>query len=158
MLLWYPEPGKGCRKWRPSSEQTMTSLLSMHESPLREDVHRDEETDNDWYEGVHIEKGYVCGLAMGNMERGVWRGGLVVQVSGGTYHTFEIMATHQCPIPKDFYMLISRRWELGYWDIGRRMPDQRFEKVSTFRMSEQTEGAQKLTRLGVGKWSRNCLS
>ncbi len=46
----------------------MTELLPVHESPLREDVHRDEETDNDWYEGVNIEKGYVHGLAMGHME------------------------------------------------------------------------------------------
>ncbi len=49
--------------------QIMTELLPVHENPLREDVHRDEETDNDWYEGVNIEKGRVRGLAMGSMER-----------------------------------------------------------------------------------------
>ncbi len=136
----------------------MAELLPMHESPLREGVHRDEETDNDWYEGVDIEKGYVRGLAMENIERGVRRGELVVQARDGTNQTFEIMATHQYPIPEDFYTLISGRWELGYWVVGRRTPDQRFEKVSTFRMYEQTEGTQRLARLGVGKWSRNCLS
>ncbi|KAK0421662.1 hypothetical protein EV421DRAFT_1965903 [Armillaria borealis] len=158
MLLWYPESGKGRRKWRPSWEQIMTEFLPMHESPLREDAHRDEETDNDWYKGVNIEKGYVRGLAMGNMEREVWRGELVVQDSTGMARMFEIVATHQYPIPEDFYTLISGRWDLGYWAIGRRMPDQRFEKVSTFRMSRQTKGIQRLARLGVGKWSRNCLS
>ncbi len=158
MLLWYPGPGKGRRKWRPSWEQIMTELLPVHESPLREDAHRDEETDNDWYEGINIEKGYVRGLAMENMERSIRRGELVVQDSAGVTHTFKIVATHQYPIPEDFYTLISGRWELGYWVIGRRMADQRFEKVSTFRMSEQTEGTRRLARLGVGKWSRSRLS
>ncbi len=79
----------------------MTELLPMHESSLREDVHWDEETDNDWYESVNIEKGYVRGLAMGNMERGVRRGELVVQDRDGTKHTFEIVATHQYPIPEE---------------------------------------------------------
>ncbi len=59
----------------------MTELLPMHESPLREDAHRDEETDNDWYEGINIEKGYVRGLAMENMERSVRRGELVVKIA-----------------------------------------------------------------------------
>ncbi|KAK0477455.1 hypothetical protein IW261DRAFT_1487664 [Armillaria novae-zelandiae] len=158
MLLWYPEPGKGRRKWRPSWEQIMTELLPIYDSPLREDVHRDEETDTDWYEGVNIEKGYVCGLAKGSMERSVRRGELVVEDSAGMVHTFEVVATHQYPIPEDIYTLISGSWELGYWIIGRRMPDQSFTKVSTLRMSEQTERIQRLARLGVGKWSRNCLS
>lgn len=158
MFLWYPEPGKGRRKWRPSWEQIMTELLPIHEGPLREDVHRDEETDADWYEGVNIEKGYVRGLVMGNMERSVRRGKLVIEDSAGMAHTFEVVATHQYPIPEDFYTLISGRWELGYWVIGRRMPDQRFAKVSTLRMSEDTGSIQRLARMGVGKWSRNCLS
>ncbi|KAK0449021.1 uncharacterized protein EV420DRAFT_1565510 [Desarmillaria tabescens] len=138
-------------------KQIMTEVLPIHESPLREDVHQDEETDNDWYEGVNIEKGYVRGLAMGTMERRVRRGELVVQDNSGTNHTFNIIATHQYPIPEDFYTLISGYWELGYWVVGRRVPDQRFQKVSTFRMSEEIEGLQKLAKLGVGKWSKNRL-
>ncbi|KAK0506578.1 hypothetical protein EDD18DRAFT_1059371, partial [Armillaria luteobubalina] len=103
LLFRYPEPGTGCKKWRPSWEQVM-------EKPLPKDkdlkalswVERD---DDDWYHGPCIERGFVHGLAVGG-EEGINRcRELVVEDTDRISHAFSITASHQYPIPEDMYTL-----------------------------------------------------
>ncbi len=62
-------------------------------------------------------------------------------------HTFKIHVTHQLPIPGGMYVLLrcqdpeydNEETKQIYWAFGRRMPDQRFEKVSVFMMDDWTE-------------------
>ncbi len=62
-------------------------------------VEHDDEMDEDWVEGLCIEKGLLQGLDMPSNE-GVDRWGeLVVTDVEGMAHPFKIHVTHQLPIP-----------------------------------------------------------
>lgn len=169
MFFLYPEAGpQGQTKWRPTWAQVMDS-----ESPLPVDEHsatgvgHDEETNEDWCEGLCIEKGRVQGLAV--TSEAVRYGELVVEDADGITHSFKIHAAHQSPIPDDTYTLlgadahafvsegiIHTGW-LQRWVVGRRLPEQKFEKVSVFTMSDGSE-MMRLEHLGIAsKKSRNVL-
>ncbi len=164
LLFQYPRVGLGCKKWRPTWDQVMTEPLPAYVSYLGE-VEHDDEMDEDWVEGLCIEQGLLQGLDMPSDE-GVDRWGeLVVTDVEGMAHTFKIHVTHQLPIPGDMYVLLCSQdteyYNIGtkqiYWAVGRRMPDQRFEKVSVFMMDDWT-GAQILYVLpGVMVKSHNVL-
>ncbi len=162
LFFTYPEPGTGCKKWRPSWEQVMTKPLP-NDSDLVHSVERD---DDDWCEGFNIESGFVRGLAVGG-EEGIDRcGELIVRDADGTAHTFNILASHQYPIPEDTYMLLGSSPKHTYideirtpqyWVVGRRLPSKTFEKVSVFKMTDLNEIKQ-LIELGLSAESRSILA
>ncbi len=157
ILFLYPGVGLGCKKWRPTWEQVMTEPL-----PADVDcdgfVSRDDETDEDWYEGPCIEQGFVRGLNAGSVE-GVDRyGELVVKDADGMQHTFNIRVTHQFPIPEGAYTLLGdfgRRWERKevkeFWLVGRSLPNRRFEKLSVIRIPDEREG-ERLNQCRIVQW------
>ncbi|KAK0220991.1 hypothetical protein EDD85DRAFT_892856 [Armillaria nabsnona] len=160
-LFLYPGVGLGCKKWRPTWEQVMTEPLPADDR-CPGFVKRDDETDEDWYEGACIEKGHVQGLAEGGDRSRC--GELVIEGVDGMAHTFKILVTHQLPILEDTYTLIgSNRHYLDgtllhsqYWAFGRRLPEQRFEKYSVFRITGRDE-IDRLDNLGVARISQNIL-
>ncbi len=130
-------------------------------------VKHDDKTDEDWVDGLCIEKGFLRGLDVGSAE-GVDRcGQLVVKDEDGSVETFKIYVTHQIPIPEDAYILLrsqdpdpwydNKKAKQIYWAVGQRMPDQRFEKVSVFMMDNWTEIKRLHDLRGVVVESRNVL-
>ncbi|KAK0456904.1 hypothetical protein EV421DRAFT_100804 [Armillaria borealis] len=111
--------------------------------------------DDDWYDGWHIERGFVHGLAVGGVEGIDRRGELVVEDANGKAHSFNIVARHQYPIPKDTYTLLGNNelvqldetQTLQYWVVGRRLPSERFEKVSVLRMATTLNEMEQLMKL-----------
>ncbi len=115
--------------------------------------------------GFNIESGFVHGLAVGG-EEGIDRcGELIVEDADGTAHTFNILVSHQYPIPEDTYTLLSNNpvgWDgrkhlPEYWVVGQRLPSKMFEKVSVFKMTDENE-IKRLTELGVSAVSRSILT
>ncbi len=152
-LFLYPDAGLGCKKWRPAWKQVMTMPLPDAYS-YSGSVHHDDETDEDWCEGLCIEKGLIQGLDVGSAEGHDRCGELVVEDCNRIAHTFKVHVTHQCLIPKDVYTLLGEAQT--YWVIGRRLPGQKFEKVSVIKMDGFTE-AGRLEDLGVAVQSHNVL-
>ncbi|KAK0498064.1 hypothetical protein EDD18DRAFT_1104547 [Armillaria luteobubalina] len=137
LLFLYPEPGIGSKRWRPSWEQVMMRPL-----PTKGDcgawAGHNEEMDVDWCKGYSIEKGCVKGLAVGDTK--------------GTIHAFQIMATHQHPIPKQTYTLFGALMSLEYWILEQILPGWGFEKVSMFTMTKR-EDRERLRNLGLADYS-----
>ncbi len=121
--------------------------------------------DDDWCEGFNIESGFVRRLAVGG-EEGIDRWGeLSVEDVDGTAHTFNILASHQYPIPEDTYTLLGsnlvrtydNKIDLPqYWVVGRRLPSMMFEKVSVFKMMNEIE-IEQLNKV-VSVWSHSILA
>ncbi|KAK0430851.1 hypothetical protein EV421DRAFT_1912456 [Armillaria borealis] len=169
-LLFYPGVGLGCKKWRPTWEQVMTEPLPEGCTPqapaIPGYVQHDDETDEDWFQGPCIENGCVCGLA--NLDVKLAEGGdrygmVAVRSPDGRMLTFEIHVTHQILIPDDMYTLLgSKIWADGdgilrqYWAVGRRLPCQRFEKVSVVMMND-VEDVDWLKDLHITVVSHNVL-
>ncbi len=114
-----------------------------------------------------IEEGRIQGLDTDDPKGLLRRGKLVVKDDAGTPHSLEIVAAHLYAIPEDLYTLIaSGQLKSGvrtppsteiYWVAGRRLSEQRFEKVAVFTMTDVNE-IQRLKKLGFGKRSiRNYL-
>ncbi|KAK0465724.1 hypothetical protein IW261DRAFT_1346903 [Armillaria novae-zelandiae] len=144
-LCLYPGVGLGCKKWRPSWGQVMMEPLP--KDPLTGSylpgmgVHHDNQTHEDWFDGVCIEEGQVRGFNVGSAEQCDHCEELVVEAADGIAHTFKIRVTHQFLIPEDTYTLLGcdPDWSCTQWAIGRRLPDQRFEKVSVIEMDSDIE-------------------
>ncbi|KAK0441349.1 hypothetical protein EV421DRAFT_728286 [Armillaria borealis] len=162
LFFWYPEPGDACHKWRPSWDQVMNKALPANEiSDMI--VRRDDETDVDWYEGPCVGKGFVRGLTVRGGEMVDRCGELMVKDADGIEHTFNIIAHHGYPIPEDTYTLVGMEpllrfpWvRTQYWVIGRRLSDEKFEKVSVFEMDDREE-VLRLNALGITEKRRNIL-
>ncbi len=168
LLFLYPEPGTGTKRWRPYWEQvssTETHLPTGRED-LCEPVERDDEADTDWYHGMCIEEGWVRGLAVGDLSSADRWGEMVTQDVNGVSHAFKIVAAHQSPIPEGAYTLLSsgarREGQIEqttqgkYWVVGRRLEEQKFEKVSIFRMTDEKEIAR-LMDMGIANKTYNLL-
>ncbi len=157
-LFVYPGVGLGCKKWRPMWDQVMMNLLPKDVDLHLMEVRHDDKTDEDWFYGYCIEKGHVRGLDAGSAEGRDRCGKLVVEAAYGIAHTFKIHVTHQFLIPEDTYTLIGgdQYWPC-YWAVGRRLPDQRFEKVSVITMDDPNEALQSLRSLSLTAKSRNIL-
>ncbi|KAK0245488.1 hypothetical protein EDD85DRAFT_1016590 [Armillaria nabsnona] len=161
LFFTYPEPGTGCKKWRPSWEQVMTKPLPNDSDWIR-GVRKN---DDDWHEGFTIERGFVRGFAVGGEEGIDRRGELIVEDADGTAHTFNILASHQYPIPEDTYTLLGSNpfgqkdeiFPPQYWVVGRQLPSKMFEKVSVFKMTDWNE-IKRLKELGVSAESRSILA
>ncbi|KAK0232860.1 hypothetical protein IW262DRAFT_28884 [Armillaria fumosa] len=158
LFFTYPEPGTGCKKWRPSWKQVMKKSLPK-DAWGWQFVARVRRDDDDWYEGSCIERGFVRGLAVGG-EEGIDRcGELVVEDADRISHAFRITASHQYLIPEDTYTLLCSHvfmnWTPRYWVVGRRLPNNMFEKVSAFKMTDSDE----IERLGkLATESRSILA
>ncbi|KAG7442779.1 uncharacterized protein BT62DRAFT_374040 [Guyanagaster necrorhizus] len=156
LFFLYPEPGNASKKWRPSWDQVMTRRLPADSRSLVE-LNCDDKADVDWYNGFCIGKAFVRGLSVGCTEGGDRHGELIVKDAHGSTHMFTIIATHQYPIPEDTYALLGSYSEplksngaMQYWVVGRLLPEQRFEKLSVFRMTDWDE-IVRLERLEIVK-------
>ncbi|PBK66004.1 hypothetical protein ARMSODRAFT_960448 [Armillaria solidipes] len=158
LLFVYPGVGLGCKKWRPTWEQVMMEPLPKDVDflSLSTRVQHDNKTDEDWFKGPCIEKGLVQGFDTGSAEGLDRYGKLAVQAADGITHTFKIRVTHQFPIPEDTYTLLGDR-QYCTWAVGRRLPDQRFEKVSVIVIDDLYEERLKLEHLSLAARSRNVL-
>ncbi|PBK90575.1 hypothetical protein ARMGADRAFT_1032564 [Armillaria gallica] len=108
---------------------------------LQQNVGRYDGTDTDEYSGLCIESGFVQGLAEGGEEGWLREGKLIVKDE-----TFEIVAAHNYPIPEGTYTLLgsrplspSRQVQEQYWVAGKRLPDNKFQKLSVFQMNDLEE-------------------
>ncbi|KAK0430255.1 hypothetical protein EV421DRAFT_1859735, partial [Armillaria borealis] len=153
-LFVYPGVGLGCKKWRPTWDQVMMEPLPKDVNFLHANVLHDDETDEDWFDGHCIEKGHVRGFDAGSAEGRDRCGELAVQAADGITHTFKIHVTHQFPIPEDTYTLLGDGPHRT-WAVGRRLPDQRFEKVSVIMMDDPDKAWPWLRSLAAS--SRNIL-
>ncbi|SJL17301.1 uncharacterized protein ARMOST_20850 [Armillaria ostoyae] len=150
----YPGAGLGCKKWRPTWEQVMTEPLPVN-SYCSGYIKHDDKTDEDWYEDCCIEKGLVQGLDVGLAEGHGRCGELLVKDANEIVHTFKIHDTHQCLIPEGVYTLLADEYSKN-WAVGRRLPGQKFEKVSVFKM-DGWEEVDRLRNLHISSESRNVL-
>ncbi|PBL04476.1 hypothetical protein ARMGADRAFT_979875 [Armillaria gallica] len=138
-LLQYPEVGQGCKKWHPSWEQVMKESLPVA-GMTPGHLYRDNESNEDWYQGPCIEEGLVQGLDKEPAEGSDRHGVLTFKDAHGKSYIFPIVAFHQCLIPEDTYTLLGDEDHIfgaRYWAIGRRLPDKRFQKVSVFEIPEE---------------------
>ncbi len=122
----------------------ITSLPSDYKSDFHSvGVERDSKTKGDQCEWPYcIENGVVRGLAMRGAPGTDRHGELLVKDSCGIQHAFPVIANHRYPIPEDTYTLIRNGFEYYYWEeqrvqwvVGRRLSDERFEKLSVFKMA-----------------------
>ncbi|KAK0219498.1 hypothetical protein EDD85DRAFT_341177 [Armillaria nabsnona] len=161
-LFGYPGAGLGCKKWRPTWMQVMTEPLPDDGNCYNNYVEYNKETGKDRFMSYCIEKGLVQGLDVRSAEGCDRYGELVVKDANEIAHTFKIHVTHQCLIPKDVYTLLGDFFEWSpsnsgqAWAVGRRLPGQKFEKVSVFRMDSLKE-ANRLKDLNVYLESHNVL-
>ncbi|KAK0449080.1 uncharacterized protein EV420DRAFT_1647113 [Desarmillaria tabescens] len=164
LFFLYPTPGSE-RTWRPSWNQVITEqCLPEGNVNLYADVERHEETDSDWYDRMCIEEGRVQGLSAEDPKGSLRHGKLVVKDKTGTLHSLEVVAAHLYDIPDDSYKLIASGQRKNgafvtrapsteiHWVAGRRLPEQKFEKVSVFTMRDAEE-IQMLKKLRITKRS-----
>ncbi|KAK0439195.1 hypothetical protein EV421DRAFT_1738048 [Armillaria borealis] len=148
VFFLYPRPGDTCKQWRLSLNQVTTTPLPVDCDCVAE-VYRDEVADDDWCEVRCIEQGFVRGLGGKDVNR---RGELMVKGLDGTKHVFNVIATHQCPIPEGTYTLLGSDRYYGAqsqrWVVGRRLPEHRFKKISVFAITDLVE-VDRLMQLGV---------
>ncbi|KAK0233998.1 hypothetical protein IW262DRAFT_126801 [Armillaria fumosa] len=135
-----PEPGNAGTKWRPSWDQVMTRPLPMHCVP-QPGLYLGREYAGGRAEevcGAHCIEGLVRGMAFADTLEGDRHGELIVEDRFGIEHEFRITAAHTYPIPEDFYTLVCTCYIIVNenssgcgWVVGRRLPGERFEKVTT---------------------------
>ncbi len=144
LLFCYPEPGNGDAKWRPSWDQVMTTSLprDYRSDGLSVGVERVEETNVDQCETFCIESGFVQGWLKEVRQEPIDMGSCWLMIRAG-YSISPLLRTTGTLIPEDTYTLIRK--EFGYWRegkqwlqwvVGRRLSDERFEKLSVFEMAE----------------------
>ncbi len=146
LFFWYPEPGNAGTKWRPSWNQIQEKSLFEHDTWLDSytSAWMGIAIDVDRCQGFGIENGFVRGLAVLGSPGKHRYGELVVEDVHRIQHVFNITATHQYPIPEDTYTLIGpdteshslmERKDWVQWVVGRRLSDERFEKLSVLTMA-----------------------
>ncbi|KAK0237753.1 hypothetical protein EDD85DRAFT_951916 [Armillaria nabsnona] len=156
LFSFYPEPGNASAKWRPSWDQLMAKPLPRYSDRVyMVDVDWNEEMNKDSCHAHCVEKGLVRGL--GVVEEGDRYGELIVEGKDGTEHVFNITAAHEYPIPEGTYILICTH-TVSYkdWVIGRRLPGERFEKMSVLRLCDEEEWGR-LKDLYISEKCRNIL-
>ncbi len=150
LLLYYPEPGNGKKRWRPSWQQAMMNNVTGDYIPswLLPKVSRTENPDADWHTGYRIDSGDVRSLGEVPKEEKPREGQLVVKDMAGASHTVRIKADHKYPILDGSYALIGPTLErCPYWAVGRLREDGKFEKLSVIEISP--EGYLDVKRFGV---------
>ncbi|KAK0453037.1 hypothetical protein EV421DRAFT_2030075 [Armillaria borealis] len=89
-FLLYPEPGNGCKLWRPSWSQVMAGTLPSFGGITRTYEVQMGELEGDWYEGHRIKSSNVRGLADVSNEGILRQGESMVKDFAGAPHTFKI--------------------------------------------------------------------
>ncbi|KAK0184435.1 hypothetical protein F5146DRAFT_1074633 [Armillaria mellea] len=156
LFFYYPEPGNGVYRWRPSWTQVMTQIL-----PLRGEAAAAIRLDNmrsfisrERYRGPRIMSGEVYGLEDQSNNENPRYGQLVVKDSMGTPHSIKVIASHQYPIPQGLYTLMGSNGDadifMKYWVVGHQRKRNRFKKLSVIRLADE-DGRRKLQKLGVAK-------
>ncbi len=165
LLFLYPTPGNGGKAWRPTWKQVMTEdVLSISKKIMTQtgcdDVRWDDKMNVDKYTGHWILSGFVRGLAVGDPNGESRHGELIVKDRRGRPHTFQIVATHQYPIPEGEYSLLASRGlqQLtveGHWVVGKMrvfgLVHLEFEKVSVFEIPDENE-LERLNDLRIVRW------
>ncbi|KAK0466570.1 hypothetical protein IW261DRAFT_1346614 [Armillaria novae-zelandiae] len=146
LFFLYPEPGETEKKWRPSWDQVITKPLPAKQS-CKAWAGWNEETGEDWCEGHCIEEGTVLGLNMRSIKDADRCGKLIVDAYEKKY-PFKVTAVHHHLIPEGKYTIISADITLENWVIGRRLPNNRFEKVSVLTLPNLRE-REKLKNLQI---------
>ncbi len=150
LFFFYPEPGNAGAKWRPSWDQVLQMSLSEHDTwwGLYTGLRKRIADDVDQCQGFCVENGFVRGLAVLGSPGTHRYGELLVQDAHRVQHVLNITATHQYPIPDDTYTLIGpteehywsmKRARWVQWVVGRRLSDERFEKLSVLTMTGDVE-------------------
>ncbi len=135
LLRYYPEPGNGKKRWRPSWQQAMMNNVVQDWILISQlpEVSRTDNPDADWYTGYRLDSGDVRGLGEVPKEEKPREGQLVLKDMTGAPHAVRIVAHHKYPIPDGSYTLIGPVRELSYfWVVGRLREDGKFEKLSLF--------------------------
>ncbi len=158
LFFAYPKPGDGNKVWRPSWSQVMdkTDVLPSQPNRLLASVKRTKDTDSDWIEARCMESGYVQGFAEGSQDGNRRHGELIVTNDAGERHTFKIVADHKYYIPDGPYTLVGSdpyrdgTFHVQYWVVVRRLPEQKFEKVSVFYIPDKN-GVMRLYYLNIAR-------
>ncbi|PBK62345.1 hypothetical protein ARMSODRAFT_964208 [Armillaria solidipes] len=138
LFFFYPQPGDGRKCWYPSWEQVMTNKFTVLDRYLYSSgVLTTEDPDVDWHDGCHIV-GDVQGLAEVPKEGKPRQGELLFKDPTRSPHTFKIVADHAYPIPDGTYTLLgySVYASSHYWVVGQLREDEKFEKLSIFRLAD----------------------
>ncbi|KAK0230036.1 hypothetical protein IW262DRAFT_1425110 [Armillaria fumosa] len=142
-LFYYPEPGNGRKRWRPSWEQVMRQKITepyYSRSMFLAEVLRTEHTDRESFKGYHIDSGYVRGLSEMPTETKCRQGELIFKDANGAPHTIKIVADHAYPIPNGSYTLVAYRYPPHYmYAVGQVRRDGYFEKLSVFYSVDDEE-------------------
>ncbi len=138
LLRYYPEPGNGKERWRPSWQQAMMNNVIEDCFPiwLLPNVSRTDNPDADWYTGYRVDSGDVRGLGEVPKERKPREGQLVLKDITGAPHAVRIVAHHKYPIPDDSYtLMVPTHTQIDPWVVGWLREDGKFEKVSVVRIA-----------------------
>ncbi|KAK0431026.1 hypothetical protein EV421DRAFT_1855583, partial [Armillaria borealis] len=141
-LFFYPKPGNGHKRWRPSWTQIMTERLPSNGGVRRSDRSTGGLRDTsyiDLYYGPCIDSCYVRGLADISSSGQCREGELVVKDNTGEIHRLKVVAGHAFPISDGCYTLLgSCRRQDPFWVAGRKGPDG-FHKLSVFSLADISE-------------------
>ncbi len=141
LLVYYPEPGNGKKRWRPSWQQAMmNNVIGDHILTWSlPQVSRTRNPDADLHTGYRIDSGDVRGLGEVRKDEKPREGQLVVKDMTGASHAVRIVADHKYPIPDGSYTLIGLFFgRRSPWVVGRLREDGKFEKLSVFEISPDT--------------------
>ncbi|KAK0479138.1 hypothetical protein IW261DRAFT_1365394 [Armillaria novae-zelandiae] len=133
LFFYFPEPGNGRKYWRPSWQQILTMKRSLTSPIWWGGYVKHGDTDQDWYEGYFIETADVRGLDEGLEKEKPRQGEMVFKTSTGISFTFKISADHVYPIPDGSYAVAGPSID-GSWVVGWLRENQKFEKLSVFRL------------------------
>ncbi|SJL13340.1 uncharacterized protein ARMOST_16781 [Armillaria ostoyae] len=156
LFFYYPEPGNGTKRWRPSWKQVMTQTLpSSDEAKAIGDIgiYMLPFSEIVLHRGPRIRLGEVCGLADQSHDGNPRRGELVVKDRTGAPHRIKVIANHQYQIPEGLYVLIGNNDAdvfMKYWVLGHQRKSNRFEKLSVIRIADEDE-RRKLQELEVAE-------
>ncbi|KAK0224358.1 hypothetical protein IW262DRAFT_1372503 [Armillaria fumosa] len=143
LFFYFPEPGNGKKRWRPSWQQVMankTLIPDLHPWPGK--VGQTEDTDTDWYDGYCIQSADVQGLSEISNDK-LRQGQLVFKDHVGSPHTLKIVADHAYPIPDGSYTVLGCSGMLSqslyHWAVGQLRDHGKFEKLSVFSLADDEQ-------------------
>ncbi len=162
LFFYYPEPGNGTKRWRPSWEQVMMQTLPSHGETKAIggigrsfDIGDSIDTQMDVHRGPRIRLGMVRGLADQSHDGDPRQGELVVKDGTGAFHRIKVVANHQYQIPEGLYTLIGNDGDadgvfMKYWVVGHMYTRDWFEKLLVIHIEDENE-RRKLQELRVAK-------
>ncbi len=166
LFFYYPVPGNGANRWRPSWKQVMTQTLPSRGEAAAiggvdklglptSDIGMTLFIEMDLHRGPRIGLGEVCGLADESHDGNPRQGELVVKDGTGASHRIKVVANHQYRIRDGLYTLIGNNGDadgvfMKYWVVGYQQKFNRFKKLSVIHIEDEDE-RRKLQELGVAE-------